>query len=199
METTDRKKEILGNCLEILVEKGLTQTTTRDLSKAMNLKNGGMYYYFSSKDDLIIACAEEAVLRVESNLFVPALRDTSQPKLMMERLRINALKMAPTMKFFVSVCTDKQYTESMKPVLERVGVRYTRYAEKFAQVLQTDVKEITPFVYMMIAAISNYMVFGEASFVSPQLSAVRIKLERLLSENYQSKSFQEEKIWQLQK
>ena len=49
MEAIDRKKEIINNCLELLVEKGLTQTTTRDLSKAMKLKSGGVYYYFPRK------------------------------------------------------------------------------------------------------------------------------------------------------
>lgn len=77
MEAIDRKKEIINNCLELLVEKGLTQTITRELSKAMNmkLKSGGMYYYFNSKDELIIACAEEAVIRVENSLFVSALKE----------------------------------------------------------------------------------------------------------------------------
>lgn len=69
------KKEIINNCLELLVARGLTQTTTRELSKAMKLKSGGMYYYFNSKDELIIACAEEAVIRVENSLFVPALKE----------------------------------------------------------------------------------------------------------------------------
>ena len=181
MENTDRKREIINKCLELLVEKGITQTTTRDLSRAMKLKSGGMYYYFQSKDDLIIACAEEAILRVEDNLIIPAIEEVAQPKAMMEHLQTNALNISPTMKFFVSVCTDERYSETIKPVLYRVGQRYNQYASKFALALKSDIKEITPFVYMMITAISNYMVFGEASFVSPQLRAVQIKFERLLS------------------
>lgn len=69
------KKEIVNNCLELLVARGLTQTTTRELSKVMKLKSGDMYYYFNSKDELIIACAEEAVIRVENSLLVPALKE----------------------------------------------------------------------------------------------------------------------------
>lgn len=75
MEAIDRKKEIVNNCLELLVERGLTQTTTRELSKVMKLKSGDMYYYFNSKDELIIVCAEEAVIRVENSLLVPALKE----------------------------------------------------------------------------------------------------------------------------
>lgn len=75
MEAIGREKEIINNCLELLVARGLTQTTTRELSKVMKLKSGDMYYYFNSKDELIIACAEEAVIRVENSLLVPALKE----------------------------------------------------------------------------------------------------------------------------
>lgn len=181
MDATERKKEIINSCLALLVEKGLTRTTTRDLSTAMKLQSGGMYYYFPSKDELIVACAEEAVLRVESSLFGLALAELTQPKLLMQHLQSNAASLGPTMKFFVSVCADKRYAERMRPVLERVGKRYTQYAERIAKELNTDVKEIMPFVFMMITAMSNYMVFDEASFVAPQLKAVQIKLERILA------------------
>ena len=181
MDGVDRKREIINDCLQLLVERGLSQTTTRDLSKAMKLKSGGMYYYFNTKDDLIIACAEEAVVRVEDCLFTPALKEIMQPKQMMERLQRDAAAMAPTMQFFVSVCTDKRYSEGMRPVLGRVGRWYAQYADRFAAALKTDTKEITPFVFMMITAFSNYMIFGEASFVLPQLHAVQIKIERLIS------------------
>ena len=42
----DRKKEIVELCLNLFIEKGLYETSTRDLSKAMNLQNAGLYYYF---------------------------------------------------------------------------------------------------------------------------------------------------------
>lgn len=181
METSDRKKEIVNSSLEILVEKGLTQTTTRDLSKSIKLQAGGIYYYFRTKDELIIACAEEAVLRVENKLFIPALSEVKNPKQMIENLQLNALKMSSTMKFFVSVCTDKRYSEQMKPVLERKSARYTQYYVNFAKALKADEKEVAPFIYMLITAISNYMVFQESSFVLPQLRAVQIKLERIIA------------------
>jgi AcrR family transcriptional regulator len=181
MEIIDRNKEIINNCLELLVSKGLTETSTRDLSKAIKLQSGGIYYYFASKDELIIACAEEATLRIENNLVTSAMDEVRNPKEMIERLQSRALDMAPMMKFFVSVCTEKRYAEGIKPVLERLGKRYTQYSNKFAELLKCDSREITPFVYMCITAISNYMIFEEKSFVAPQMKAIRIKLDRILA------------------
>lgn len=182
MEIVERKKEIINDCLELLVEKGLLGTSTRDLSKAMKLQSGGMYYYFSSKDDLIIACAEEATQRMEKELIYPAMNEVFSPQLMMDNLQARALSMAPTMKFFVSVCTDKRYEDKVKPLLERLGDRYNTYSNQFARIMNCDSKLISPYVYLLITSISNYMIFEEISFVAPQIKAVQIKIERIIAD-----------------
>lgn len=62
---SDKKKEIVRICLKVFIQKGLLNTTSRELSAAINLQNAGIYYYFKSKDDLVIACAEEAAIQLE--------------------------------------------------------------------------------------------------------------------------------------
>lgn len=71
----DRKKEVINICLDLFIEKGLTSTSTRSLSSALKLQNAGLYYYFESKDEAVIACAEEAALRLEKCLIAPAMRE----------------------------------------------------------------------------------------------------------------------------
>ena len=61
---TERRKEIIGVCLDCFVEKGLTATTTKDLCAAAKLQNGGIYYYFSTKEEIVLSCAEEAIDRI---------------------------------------------------------------------------------------------------------------------------------------
>lgn len=56
---------MIGICLDCFVEKGLTVTTTTDLCNANNLQNGGIYYYFDTKEEMVLACAEEAISRIE--------------------------------------------------------------------------------------------------------------------------------------
>ncbi len=46
----EKRQELVGVCLDCFVEKGLTVATTKDLCKAAKLQNGGIYYYFSTKD-----------------------------------------------------------------------------------------------------------------------------------------------------
>lgn len=46
----EKRQELVDACLGCFVEKGLTVATTKDLCKAAKLQNGGIYYYFSTKD-----------------------------------------------------------------------------------------------------------------------------------------------------
>ena len=59
----EKRQELVAACLDCFVEKGLTVATTKNLCKAAKLQNGGIYYYFSTKEEIVLACAEEAISR----------------------------------------------------------------------------------------------------------------------------------------
>ncbi len=151
----------------------MAQISVRELSAALKLKKAGIYYYFADKDEAIIECAEEAAKRLEYNLIVPALKEIHDPDRMIARLLERADEMAPTMKFFAQVCADSRYQEKMKPTLDRLAERYDHYAGIIAKRLKTEKEEIESYVYMMITAMTNYMIFGERAFVVPQINIVK--------------------------
>ena len=83
---TERRREIIAVCLDCFVEKGLTITTTKDLCTAARLQNGGIYYYFSTKEEIVLACAEAAIERIEKGAFGIVFEDIQDVKSMMDRL-----------------------------------------------------------------------------------------------------------------
>lgn len=175
----DRKKEVINVCLDHFIEKGLSETSTWSLSSALKLQSGGLYYYFSNKDEAVILCAEEAAIRLENALITPALRDISNPDLMMKRLQSRADEMAPTMRFLASVCTSKRYKDSVKPVLDRLAERYEHYAELVAKKLNCSLSEIEPYVFMTITAVANYMIFAGDGIIAPQMRLVKDAISKL--------------------
>lgn len=92
MENAQRKREILDVCLATFIRRGLYETSVRDLSRALALQSGGIYYWFKDKDDVVVTCAEEAALRLEEHLIAPALQDIREPDRMMERLRLQPVR-----------------------------------------------------------------------------------------------------------
>ena len=118
----DRKKEVINVCLDHFIANGL-EISTRSLSKALKLQNAGLYYYFESKDEAVILCAEEAALRLETYLIAPAIKEITNPDKMMKRLKSHVDEMSPTMRFLVSVCVSETYKDKIKPVLDRLSGR----------------------------------------------------------------------------
>ena len=177
---TERRKEIIGVCLDCFVEKGLTATTTKDLCAAAKLQNGGIYYYFSTKEEIVLSCAEEAIDRIENGAFGIVFKDISDIKSMMDRLGTMADKMSPTMRFLVSVCVSREYGEKVKTALSRLAGRYPYYTEKIAAILDCTPAEVEPFVHLSILALNNYMIFAERALFNPQIEAAQKELLRLV-------------------
>jgi len=176
---TEKRREIIGVCLDCFVEKGLTVTTTKDLCTAAKLQNGGIYYYFSTKEEIVLACVEEAISRIEKGAFNIVLEDISDIKSMMNHLGELADKMSPTMRFLVSVCVSREYGEKVKPSLVRLAARYPYYTGRIAEILGCSDEEVEPFAHLLILSINNYMIFAERALFGPQIEAVKKELLRL--------------------
>ena len=175
----EKRQEVVGVCLDCFVEKGLTVATTKDLCTAAKLQNGGIYYYFSTKEEIVLACAEEAINRIEKGAFAIVFEDISDIKSMMDHLGDLADKMSPTMRFLVSVCVSHEYEEQVKPSLVRLAARYPYYTEKVAEILGCTKDEVEPFIHLSILAINNYMIFAERALFEPQIESVKKELMRL--------------------
>lgn len=183
---TDRRMEVVDACLNLFVKKGLYQTSTRDLSKAIKLQSGGLYYYFQTKDQAVLACVERAIRTLEETLILPVTQELNSPACIIRNTLLRADKVAPVYQFVVTVCSDKKYQENTKPILDELGKRYQYYSEQLAAQLNCQTQDIAPYVYMCITAITNYMVFKELSFVAPQLQVVQNKLDDLFAKMQKS-------------
>lgn len=179
IQQVNRDKEAIDICLKTFIEKGVLETRSRDLSKALSLQSGGMYYYFSSMDDAVIACAEEAANILESTLIISALRDLDNPEQLMKNLKERAEELSPMMQFLIQASTTNRYREKLHPVLNRISKRYEEYVRKFSMKLHCDVEEIEPYVYMGITAVTNYMIFGDAKFIVSQTQLIKKEIEKL--------------------
>lgn len=180
----DKKPEMIKACLEVFVTKGLKDTTSRDLAKAMKLQNGGLYYYFTSKDEAVIACAEAATMKLEEELLYTTIKEFNDPDRAIANLHERADRMSPYMRFVTNVCSLSCYDEAMKPVLDRLAKRYDDYAGRAAKLFGCPKEVIEPDIYMAITTVSNYMIFGGESYIAPQMEMLKKKMQKILQADY---------------
>ncbi len=185
MSQCERKQGIVDVCLATFMKKGLTHTSTRDLNEALRLSTGAIFYYFKTRDEIVIACAEEAKKRIEHDLFGIAMDDLDNPDKLATDLYERATAMQPLMKFFVSVCCTPKYEKAMRQSLDNLNVRYQSYVEQIAKKLCAKSEDVAPYVYITINMMLSYMLFGETNFTAPQYELVYGKLTGLLEKRDQ--------------
>lgn len=178
----EKTKELIQIALQTFVEKGLTVTSTKDLCTAAGLNSGGIFYYFDNKEQIVIACAEAAIDKIEKSAFGMALEDLGDIEHMMNHLGEMAKELSPTMRFLVSVCVSQEYGDKIKPSLVKLASRYPYYTKQIAKILGCTPQEVEPYVHLSILAINNYMIFGEKALFEPQIQSAKRALMKLAQE-----------------
>lgn len=177
----DKREKAIAACLEQFCNKGLYETTSRDLSKALKLQSGGMYQYFKTKDEAVIVCAEEAAFLLEKYLVKQAIEELNDIDVMFDILLERADRLSHMMRFLAQVCCVPKYREGMANVLDRLTQRYKKYAQQFADKLNCSVEDIGPYFYVCVTTISDYMVFGERENAMPQINLAKQAFKKFLN------------------
>ena len=118
----DTRRKIYDAAMELFREKGFEQTTMRDIAAKAGVALGGAYYYYSSKDAIVLA-------------FYREMQESSQEAI------LEALRGARSSKTGSSACSKNVWncwsrTASSAPrfcVMRRMAtIRYRRSARKAA-------------------------------------------------------------------
>ena len=54
MKINNTKNDIIFTAIKLMTKNGIKQTSLADISKACNISKGTLYYYYPTKDDLIL-------------------------------------------------------------------------------------------------------------------------------------------------
>lgn len=79
----DTRRKIYEAALELFREKGFEQTTMRDIAAKAGVALGGAYYYFSSKDAIVLAFYRD----MQENSNEPILESLREKKKLKDRVR----------------------------------------------------------------------------------------------------------------
>ncbi len=65
----DNKDRILKSAMALIGEKGVEGTSLADIAKDVGISKGTLYYYYSTKNDLVFDIASLHVTRITENIF----------------------------------------------------------------------------------------------------------------------------------
>ena len=74
----NKRPQLLDAAAQHFADQGYAAASMRDIAAAAGMKAGSMYYYFPSKEDLLVAVHEEGIHRISAAV-VDALTDVAGP------------------------------------------------------------------------------------------------------------------------
>ncbi len=79
-EPEERRKELIDTAEQLFIAKGYEQTAISDIVKKVNVSQGAFYYYFESKEDVLVAVMEKKIAQMEDDFLRIAERgDLDEP------------------------------------------------------------------------------------------------------------------------
>jgi len=66
-EPEERRKELIDTAERLFIAQGYAQTSVSDITKEINVSQGAFYYYFDSKEDVLVAAMEKQIALMESD------------------------------------------------------------------------------------------------------------------------------------
>ena len=58
-EPEERRKELIDTAEQLFIAQGYEQTSISDIVREVNVSQGAFYYYFESKEDVLVAAMEK--------------------------------------------------------------------------------------------------------------------------------------------
>jgi AcrR family transcriptional regulator len=76
---SDTKQRIIGSAIHLFAEKGYQATTIAEIAKASEANAGSVYFFFQTKQDILLAVLDTYCEGIEQMLLEPAWRNVSDP------------------------------------------------------------------------------------------------------------------------
>ncbi len=98
----ERKQQITDAALQLFAEKGVKDTRMEDIAEAAKLSIGGLYWYFKSKEELLVASVEELFSCTQAVGDVAEDRSLSARKRLQEMTRLHTESYDTWSKYFLA-------------------------------------------------------------------------------------------------
>lgn len=159
-EKEAKKEYILSVCFETFMELGLERTSMRDLCDANGFGSATMYYYFSSKDEIVCQCVKNERQKIEETfdrLFEQAMEKNNFTELFDELMTLID-EHKRKLRFMYQVICSPYYEKIVDPPISSSS-NYRMYIKRFAERIQKSEEEITPICYLIYSTMTNYVLY----------------------------------------
>ena len=167
-----KKNYIIEKCCECFVKNGIEHTTTRDFCAAADVNANTLYYYFSSKYNILIECVNYGFRQFENKLF-DTLRefDKSSFDIFPELVKIG-FDYAPLMRFLHQAVSSPSYEEHREAQFGKVNAFYAGFGMALAQHFECPYELVKDYIYEIMTLLSYFSLWGSRDMAALQFNRI---------------------------
>lgn len=168
----DKKSYIIEKSYECFVKNGIENTTTRDICAAAKVNANTLYYYFTSKNDILIECVNYGFLKLEDALF-DALKEFDKSSFeIFPTLTTIVLDYAPQMRFLHQAVSSPSYEEYREEQFKKVNAFYDRFGRELAKRFECPPELIKDSISEIMTLLSYYSLWGSREMAAIQFNRI---------------------------
>jgi AcrR family transcriptional regulator len=169
---SSKKDYIIDKCYECFVKNGIENTTTRDFCAAAEVNANTLYYYFDSKNDILIECVNYGFKQLEDALF-EALKEFEKSSFdFFQRLTKIGLDYAPQMRFLYQAVSSPSYADYREDQFKKVNAFYDRLGKELAARFECPLELIKDYISEIMTLLSYYSLWGSREMAAIQFNRI---------------------------
>ncbi|HHT16440.1 MAG TPA: TetR/AcrR family transcriptional regulator [Papillibacter sp.] len=167
-----KRDYIIQKCFDCFVKNGIEGTTTRDFCAEADVNANTLYYYFASKNDILIECVNFGFSQLENALF-DALKEFDKSSFdIFPRLTKIGMDFAPQMRFLYQAVSSPAYEEYRDDQFKRVNAFWERLGKELARRFECPYELIKDHIYEIMTLLSYYTLWGSQDMAAIQFNRI---------------------------
>lgn len=134
MKADIKREEMLDAFMQAFIEFGLDKSSTKKLTSKAGVNEALLYYYFSDKNEAIVACVNRQYEKNRMGSLDIVKKNIADPEKMMDKLFNYTKKSCPEQRFMMEVIAHPVYSKNVlslvKEVNKKMEAELMEYAEK---------------------------------------------------------------------
>ena len=178
-EAKRKKKEIIEICLQEFLVKGLEKTSVRDLCKVIVINGSTLYYYFDSKDNVIIECIKHEIEVIDTIIQSAVKSKLPTVTDFLKRIFEEFTKIGGGIRFIAQVFASPNHFKSCRSEVAALHKRYDNYAKQICDYYNISFEMFRPMFYIYLTIIYDYLIKGDEEYFKMQTDAVFEGVEKM--------------------
>lgn len=178
---TINQNEVLEKVFSCLVNRGLENISIREICRDTGIVQGSLYYWFDDKTTIICEATEYGLKKVTDEIFAYVFASINNLDGFFENCLERIGKYQRELRFIYQMSASPVYGEKIRKDGKYFKFMYDAYAEKLAVILNCNVENLKPIVYLFISAICDYAIWEDRGNAKVEIDFIYSILPQIMN------------------